>query len=198
MVLGKKGIFAVGLVVALSSAHAFAAPKKKGKKKAPAAPTEEVSSEGDMSGAGGSWSAKYGMAGCGLGSLVLKENNKMMQVLAATTNGTSASQTFGITFGTSNCSASAQTAAATKAAQEMFVANNLNALSKEAAQGEGQTLNAFAFLLGCNGDSVNQFAKLSRDSYDAVYNNGNPTVVLDRMVEEVKADAQLAASCNKA
>ena len=42
--------------------------------------------------------------GCGLGSLVIKDQSTvMLQVLAATTNGTSGSQTFGITSGTSNC-----------------------------------------------------------------------------------------------
>ena len=44
----------------------------------------------------------YGSAGCGLGSLVFKQNDGT-QILAATTNGTFGSQTFGITFGTSNC-----------------------------------------------------------------------------------------------
>lgn len=201
MVLRKKGLFALGVVIALSSSSSFAAPKKKGKKKAPAATEEGTMTEGGTettAAGGGSWAPKYGMAGCGLGSIVLEENTKLMQILGATLNGTSANQTFGITFGTSNCNAGAQSAAANKAAQEMFVANNLNALSKEAAQGEGQTLNAFAFMLGCQGDNVNQFAKLSRESYDAVYSNDNPTVVLDRMIEEVKADEQLAASCNKA
>ncbi len=201
MVLGKKAMWALGFAVALSSANGLAAPKKKGKKKAPAATeegaaTEEATSQGASTG-GGSWAPKYGMAGCGLGSLVLKENTKMMQVFAATLNATGY-QTIGITLGTSNCSAGAQASAANKVAQELFVANNLNALSKEAAQGEGQTLDAFASMLGCKGESVNQFAKLSRESYDAVYGNDNPTVVLDRMVEEVKADAELAASCNKA
>src|SRR5690348_11977029 len=46
----------------------------------------------------------YGMAGCGLGSLVFGPNDApVAQVLAATTNGTFASQTFGISSGTSNC-----------------------------------------------------------------------------------------------
>ena len=53
----------------------------------------------------GSFAFAAGDAGCGLGSMIITKNTKVMQVLAATTNGTSGSQTFGITFGTSNCSA---------------------------------------------------------------------------------------------
>ena len=47
-------------------------------------------------------SAQYGMAGCGLGSVVISDDG-FLQVFAATTNGTSYSQSFGITSGTSNC-----------------------------------------------------------------------------------------------
>src|SRR5262245_3666530 len=46
----------------------------------------------------------YGMAGCGLGSLLFgKDNTKLMQVLAGIINATGGSQTFGISSGTSNC-----------------------------------------------------------------------------------------------
>src|SRR5262245_21507042 len=46
----------------------------------------------------------YGMSGCGLGSILFgTDQNKVMQILAATSNGCFGSQTFGITSGTSNC-----------------------------------------------------------------------------------------------
>ncbi|MCX5790873.1 MAG: DUF3015 family protein, partial [Elusimicrobia bacterium] len=51
----------------------------------------------------GAMAAGYGSAGCGLGSLAFQGNDQT-QILAATTNGTFGSQTFGLTFGTSNCS----------------------------------------------------------------------------------------------
>ena len=43
------------------------------------------------------------MAGCGLGYVLFGhgDNSKIMQILAATTNGTSGNQTFGMTTGTS-------------------------------------------------------------------------------------------------
>src|SRR5262245_61167540 len=46
----------------------------------------------------------YGQAGCGLGSMLFgKDNSKLMQVLAATTNGIGGNQSFAIPSGTSNC-----------------------------------------------------------------------------------------------
>ena len=45
------------------------------------------------------------MAGCGLGYVLFghNDNSPIMQVLAATTNGISGNQTFGMTTGTSGC-----------------------------------------------------------------------------------------------
>ena len=67
------------------------------------------------------FAADYGSAGCGLGSLVFKKND-MTQVLAATTNGTFWSQTFGITFGTSGCNA--QGMVKVSMARESFIEAN--------------------------------------------------------------------------
>ena len=47
----------------------------------------------------------YNMAGCGLGSIVISSDG-FVQIFAATTNGSTANQTFGITSGTSNCTKS--------------------------------------------------------------------------------------------
>ena len=49
--------------------------------------------------------AAAGAAGCGLGSLIFKSNGKFTQLLAATTNNSTYTQSFGITSGTSNCNA---------------------------------------------------------------------------------------------
>ena len=50
-----------------------------------------------------SFAGSYGDAGCGFGSMIFGNQAGFMQVFAATTNGTSGSQTFGITTGTLNC-----------------------------------------------------------------------------------------------
>ena len=88
-----------------------------------------------------------GDAGCGLGSLVIKQNTKLMQVFAATTNGTSASQTFGITSGTSNCSASGLVKNDMQI--QYFVEVNQEELERDMAQGHGDKITTLAALNGC-------------------------------------------------
>ncbi len=85
----KKSIIMISaLCVVLSATSVQAASKSKARGK----------------GSGAAMSEKgYGMAGCGLGSLAFGDDNGKIQIIAATTNGTSGTQTFGITSGTSNC-----------------------------------------------------------------------------------------------
>lgn len=87
----------------------------------------------------------YGAAGCGLGSLIFGDDPGLVQILAATTNGSSANQTFGITSGTSNCSDSGGGAASAKA----FIETNREALAKDIARGEGETISNLSTLAGC-------------------------------------------------
>jgi len=107
----------------LAASSAFAAEPAK---KAAAAPQKAVSHS----------SKAYGMAGCGLGSVVIGKSGS--QISAATTNGTSFSQPFGITSGTSNCDAGA--ASSSTASVTIFVAANREALQKDISRGSGETL----------------------------------------------------------
>jgi hypothetical protein len=87
----------------------------------------------------------YGTAGCGLGSIVFGNSPGIVQIFAATTNGTFATQTFGITSGTSNCvdgGGGGPTAAA-------FIQTNRVALSKEISRGNGETIANLSTLSGC-------------------------------------------------
>ena len=86
-------------------------------------------------------------AGCGLGSMIIQENTKVMQILAATTNGIAGNQTFGISSGTSNCK-SQQMVRNDKAIQYFTEANQAD-LSREMAQGQGEKLQTLAALYGC-------------------------------------------------
>ena len=90
-------------------------------------------------------------AGCGLGGMLIKSNTKLMQLFAVTTNGSFGSQTFGITFGTSDCSASGLV----KNDQQIqyFVEVNQEDLTREMAQGHGEKLMTLAVLNGCTQDA---------------------------------------------
>jgi hypothetical protein len=92
----------------------------------------------------------YGTAGCGLGSIVFGDKPGIIQILAATTNGTSGNQTFAITSGTSNCSSSEPSAESAKA----FVETNREALAKDAAKGNGETISSLSTLAGCSDASA--------------------------------------------
>ena len=87
----------------------------------------------------------YGAAGCGVGSLIFGDQPGMVQVLAATTNGTLGNQTFGITTGTLNCG---DAAIGSKGAT-LFIEANKEALAKEASRGEGEAIAHLSHLAGC-------------------------------------------------
>ncbi len=112
----------------------------------------------------------YGMAGCGLGSLVFKENDKM-QILAATTNGTFGSQTFGITFGTSNCGENGKLVS--KEQIQQYIAVNQNSLKNDIARGNGESLNGLAEIMGVK-DS-NAFANQMKANYSKIFAKSNLT-----------------------
>ncbi len=100
---------------------------------------------------------KYGAAGCGLGSLAFGDQPGGVQILAATTNGTAWNQTFGMTTGTSNCGPGLL-AMGTK----NFVEANREALAKDAARGEGESIGALAVINQCR-DLRGVGAALQRD-----------------------------------
>lgn len=131
-----KGSLGVAIVSVLLAGNAMA------EESAPAAPAAAPAAPAAAPAAGG---PKYGAAGCGLGSMVFGNKPGIVQVLAATTNGTSASQTFGITSGTSNCDSGSGGTASTK----VFVAANRDALVKDIARGSGETIKNVALLNGC-------------------------------------------------
>lgn len=86
--------------------------------------------------------------GCGLGTMIWKENADdrwLFQAFQATTNGTSGNQTFGITTGTSECERATKIAYNEKLNQ--FVADNMDNLAKDIAQGKGESLNTLAELM---------------------------------------------------
>jgi len=133
--------------------------------------------------------AGYGMAGCGLGSIVIKNNN-ILQIFAATTNGTSGNQTFGITTGTSNCSGGGTSYIEQQ--QETFVSVNYENLEQQMAAGKGENLEAFAQLLGCSSTS---FAKMSKDNYSKFFSStSTPAELLQAVKAEIKTNKSVSCS----
>lgn len=124
--------------------------------------------------AGSAFAAGYGDAGCGLGSQVMGPEKGAKQVLAATTNGTSANQTFGITSGTSNC----QEGGIFKSAKQVpaYIEMNKIALAKDAARGEGETLAGLSNLMGCDNAALGHAVKANYNDI-FVQTNMDPSLI---------------------
>lgn len=116
----------------------------------------------------------YGMAGCGLGSMIIKDQGPV-QILAATTNASFFSQTIGMTFGISNCPKGQAIFRADREVkeQEVFVTINFDALEQEMASGKGEKLSAFAEMLGCQDKGA--FGKMTQKNYGKFFANDNAT-----------------------
>lgn len=142
--------------------------------------------ESDLKGKGG-----YGMAGCGLGSMLFNENSTLNQILAATTNGTFGTQTFGITSGTSNCTAGGL--AKIEKETEMFVEVNYDVLQKEISQGKGETLTSFANLMGCSDSAV--LGKGLQSNYKNISAANDSSEFLNNVKTTIQSDSKLSSTC---
>lgn len=129
-------------------------------------------------------------AGCGLGSMIISENTKLMQLLAVTTNGSFGSQTFGISTGTSNCKA--QNIVMQDKAVQYFAEVNKDDLSREMAKGEGEKLSTLAALYGCESTAARaQFAKSAQAAYGRILPSVDTSVV--DMVKNLRTE--VASTC---
>ena len=110
--------------------------------------------------------------GCGLGSLIIKnQNTVVLQVLAATTNGTSFNQTFGITSGTSNCDKPSNFVSNDKL--NKFVSENMDELAMDISAGQGETLSTVAKLM--NVEDTKAFSSKLQANFTNIYTSENVT-----------------------
>ena len=110
--------------------------------------------------------------GCGLGSLIIKnQNTVVLQVLAATTNGTSFNQTFCITSGTSNCDKPSNFVSNDKL--NKFVSENMDELAMDISAGQGETLTTVAKLM--NVEDTKAFSSKLQANFTNIYTSENVT-----------------------
>ena len=131
----------------------------------------------------------YGAAGCGLGSLIFGDQPGMVQVLAATTNGTFGNQTFGITTGTLNCGDSA----IGKSGAKLFIEANQEALAKDASRGSGETIVTLSHLAGCKDPAA--VGQTLQKNFSTVFPNAPAEKVTENVLSTLKAEKSL--SCNE-
>ncbi len=194
------------LVAAMFATAGFAADKAapKAAKKAPkaAAPASEVAAPAAESSSGEAAAPKaehrtpYGMAGCGLGSLIIKNHSKGPQIGAWILN-VIGYQISAITTGSSNCGITKDDLAMKE--QEVFMEVNLSSVAKDAAKGEGEHLSAFAEILGCGqGAELNVFSNLTRDNYSTIFSTSDSKAVLENFRGVIKSNETLASACVRA
>lgn len=115
--------------------------------------------------------------GCGLGTMLWEnkaDNSILFQAFQATTNGTSGSQTFGISSGTSNCQQPSKFVQNDQLIK--FVQANMDNLAKDIAMGKGETLDTFAELLGVTpAQSVSFNSKLQKN-FNRIFTSENVVV----------------------
>jgi hypothetical protein len=131
----------------------------------------------------------YGTAGCGLGSMAFGAQPGGIQIIAATINGIMGNQTFGITFGTSNCGPGLL-------AQGMqnFVEANREVLAKDMARGQGESIGALTVLNGCADSQAVGAALQAR--FPAIFPSEQATdaEVARQILETLHADASLGCA----
>ena len=132
---------------------------------------------------------KYGTAGCGLGSMIFADQPGMVQIFAATTNGTFGNQTFGITSGTLNCGSGAM-AMGTK----NFVDANREALAKDISRGQGEAIGALTVINAC--EDSQKVGSTLQAQFKAIFPSADATneQVTDAIL---KALADPAVGCGK-
>lgn len=129
---------------------------------------------------------------CGLGSKVFEGQRGIApQVLAITTNGTFGNQTFGITSGTLGCTQDGVVTSSWKTA--MFIDGNKAQLARDAASGQGETLDALAALLNVSAQDKAAFVALTKARHSDIFASVEAT---DQIAAQLKAallsDATLA------
>lgn len=105
--------------------------------------------------------------GCGLGTQVWAgKSGTIPKILAATTNGTSMNQLFGITFGTLGCEGGSKAITAQVAE---FVEHNAESLVRDMAVGQGENLTVLADLMNVKTEDQAHFFTTVKANFADIY-----------------------------
>lgn len=126
----------------------------------------------------------YGMAGCGLGSLVWQDQPGMIQVAAATVNNIVSPQTSAITSGTSGCYEDGGSSAKID-----YIETNKVALKEDAARGQGETLHGLMTLLGCT--QAQEFNAEIKNNYKTIFGQDSAQGIL----KAIQSNSTVQKSC---
>ncbi|MHA1550011.1 MAG: DUF3015 family protein [Alphaproteobacteria bacterium] len=119
--------------------------------------------------------------GCGLGSMVFSgSKGAVYDVMAATTNGTSGNQTFGMSTGTLGCK---RNVVIQKRQFAYFMNNNYEQFAMDAASGKNsETMKAAASIL--NVDSV-KLASVVKENFGSIFTDGAESLEVASKIEKL-------------
>ncbi|MGF1644388.1 MAG: DUF3015 family protein [Thiotrichales bacterium] len=127
-------------------------------------------------------------AGCGLGQQVFAGQTGLgPHVLAATTNGTSSNQLFGLSFDSLGCNGQSMITAEYQ--RNQYVAGNFDNLARDAAKGNGAHLQALGELLRIDSDDQAVFNRMTQEKHAQLFSE-NPS---DAQTWLAQLDAALGA-----
>lgn len=130
--------------------------------------------------------------GCGVGTQVWAGKKGVApKILAATTNGIFTNQLLGITFGTLGC----RQGGTVTAQVVTFTNENAEALARDMAVGQGESLNVLAELMQIKPQDKDHFFKVSKANFGEIYsaNNQNTLQVLASLQTVMAKDDVLKA-----
>ena len=128
--------------------------------------------------------------GCGAGSQIWAgQTGKVPKLLAATTNGIFFNQMIGVTFGTLGCNGNGKVTA--KAVT--FSSENAEALARDMAVGQGESLYTLAELLNIEQQHQARFFAVSKQNFAKIYAHDNSAQVLVVLQQVMAQDEILKA-----
>lgn len=105
--------------------------------------------------------------GCGWGSMLFEgQSGVPAHVMGATTNATSGNATFGMSSGTNGCDASTTIQ---YGGTSWFAQNNMDSLSRDIAQGDGETLSTYASIMKIQPQDIAHFKSTLQENYAVIY-----------------------------
>lgn len=127
----------------------------------------------------------YGMAGCGLGSLVFQDQPGKIQVVAATINNIVSPQTSAISTGTSGCYEESRNEVSMR-----YIESNKTALKEDVARGQGETIEGLYTLWNC--ESKAAITQDLKRNYNTIFKSNDSNQILN----DLKSNSEVQKSCN--
>ncbi|MFT4728886.1 MAG: hypothetical protein ACI9UN_003399 [Granulosicoccus sp.] len=127
--------------------------------------------------------------GCGFGQQVFAgQSGLAAHVMAATTNGSTYNQLFGLSFDSLGCNG--ETVVTAEFQRNVFVASNFDNIARDAAQGGGDHLQSLASIMQIQDTDTERFYALAQVNYDELFGGTNAS---DHQVWLQKLDSTLSA-----